>query len=128
MGTRWRVGTGPSCSTDWGASRTTASLRDSTSESHGSSTPSFTISGQGHAKLPQENAFGAALLPHINSYANNLTTWDLYVPDVQSGTGYPGSGWCNNLIPHAKWHVQTSASLGDAARLVDEVLRLTQGS
>jgi len=77
---------------------------------------------------PEENAFGAALLPHINSYANNLTTWDLYVPDVQSGTGYPGSGWCNDLIPHAKWHVQTSASLSDAARLVDEVLRLVQGS
>jgi len=77
---------------------------------------------------PEENAFGAALLPHINSYANNLTTWDLYVPDAQSGTGYPGSGWCNDLIPHAKWHVQTSASLSDAARLVDEVLRLAQGS
>ena len=77
---------------------------------------------------PEENAFGAALLPHINAYANNLTTWDLYVEDIQMGSGYPGSGWCNDLIPHAKWHVQTAAALGDVARLMDEVLRLTQGS
>jgi hypothetical protein len=66
---------------------------------------------------PEENAFGAAMLPHINAYANNLTTWDLYVEDVQMGTGYPGSGWCNDLIPHAKWHVQTAAALSDVARL-----------
>ena len=77
---------------------------------------------------PEENAFGAALLPHINAYGNNLTTWDLYLEDVQHGASYPGSAWCNDLIPHAKWHAQTAASLGDVARLMDEVLRLTQGS
>ena len=77
---------------------------------------------------PEANAFGAALLPHINAYANNLTSWDHYVEDVQMGTGYPGSGWCNDIIPHAKWHVQTAAALGDVARLMDEVLRLAQGS
>ena len=77
---------------------------------------------------PEANAFGAALLPQINSYGNNLTTWDLYVEDIQVGGGYPGSGWCNDLIPHAKWHVQSAASLVDVARLLDEVLRLAQGS
>ena len=73
---------------------------------------------------PEANAFGAALLPHVNEYANNLTTWSLWVPDVQAGGGYPGSGWCNDLIPHAKWHVETAAALGDVARLMDMVLRL----
>ena len=73
---------------------------------------------------PEANAFGAALLPHVNEFANNLTTWSLWVPDVQAGSGYPGSGWCNDLIPHAKWHVETAASLADVARLADMVLRL----
>ena len=77
---------------------------------------------------PEENAFEAALFPHINVFGNNLTTWDLYLEDVQHGASYPGSAWCNDLIPHAKWHAQTAASLGDVARLMDEVLRLTQGS
>ena len=31
------------------------------------------------------NAFGAALLPHLNMYANNLTLWDLSVEDIQVG-------------------------------------------
>merc|ERR1712179_323930 len=77
---------------------------------------------------PEANAFGAALLPHINSFGNNLTMWDMYVEDIQIGSGYPGSSWCNDLIPHAKWHVQAAASLVDVARLLDLVLRLAQGS
>ena len=51
---------------------------------------------------PEINAFGAALLPHLNMFANNLTLWDLSVEDIQEGGGYPGSLGCNNLIPHAK--------------------------
>ena len=38
--------------------------------------------------------------------------------------GYPGSVGCNNVIPHAKWHLQTAASLSDMTRLVDFVLYL----
>jgi len=77
---------------------------------------------------PEANAFGAAMLPYVNSYANNLTSWDHYVEDIQAGGGYPGSGWCNDLIPHAKWHVQAAAALSDVARLMDMSLRMAQGS
>jgi len=77
---------------------------------------------------PEANAMGAVLLPEVNSFANNLTSWDLYIEDLQDGSGYPGSAGCNDLIPHAKWHVQAAASLVDVARLLDEVLRLAQGS
>merc|ERR1711936_509573 len=67
---------------------------------------------------PEANAFGAALLPQVNSFANNLTSWDLYVGDIQEGHGYPGYEECNNVIPHAKWHVQAAASLVDVTRLL----------
>ena len=43
---------------------------------------------------------------------------------LQLGGGYPGSQGCNDLIPHAKWHAQTSAALADMTRLVDFVVAL----
>ena len=70
------------------------------------------------------NTAGAALLPQINLLANNLTLWDLKVEDLQLGSGYPGSVGCNNLIPHAKWHLQTAASLSALTKLMDFVLYL----
>ena len=36
-------------------------------------------------------------------YANNRTSWDLHISDVQQGVGYPGYAECNPTIPHAKW-------------------------
>ena len=44
--------------------------------------------------------------------------------DVQNADGYPGSFGCNNVIPHAKWHVQTAASLSDMMKLADFVLSI----
>ena len=73
---------------------------------------------------PEVNKAGAALLPQINLLANNLTRWELTVQDLQLGRGYPGSPGCNDLIPHAKWHLQTAASLADLAKLMDFVLFL----
>ena len=73
---------------------------------------------------PEANAFGAALLPHVNNLGNNLTSWSLHVSDIQGGGGYPGSWWCNDIIPHAKWHVETAAALADVARLGDMVHRI----
>ena len=43
---------------------------------------------------------------------------------MQVGGGYPGHVWCNNVIPHAKWHAQTAAALSDMTRLMDFVLEL----
>jgi len=73
---------------------------------------------------PEANAFGAQLLPYINQLGNNLTTWDLQVTSVQDGKGYPGWEWCNPLVPHAKWHLETGASLADVALLMDQVYQL----
>ena len=70
------------------------------------------------------NTAGAALLPQINQLANNLTLWELKVEDLQLGRGYPGSQGCNDLIPHAKWHLQTAASLADLTKLMDFILYL----
>ena len=74
--------------------------------------------------LPSINEAGARFTPELNMFANNLTRWDLYVDDVQFGGGYPGYVECNNVIPHAKWHAQTAASLADMTRLMDFVLKL----
>ena len=79
---------------------------------------------EGFNLLPEVNQAGAALLPEFNMFFNNLTLWDLNVQDVQLGGGYPGSVGCNDVIPHAKWHLQTAASLSDMTRLVDHVLYL----
>ena len=73
---------------------------------------------------PEANAAGAAFTPKLNAFANNLTRWELTVEDVQFGGGYPGYAGCNDLIPHAKWHAQTSAALSDMTRLMDFVLKL----
>ena len=83
-----------------------------------------TIDLNGLNETPEANEAGAAFLPKFNMFANNLTRWDLHVQDVQLGGGYPGSVGCNAVIPHAKWHLQTAASLSDMARLVDFILYL----
>ena len=82
------------------------------------------IDTNGINEIPEVNEAGAAFLPQFNMFANNLTLWDLNVQDVQLGGGYPGSVGCNAVIPHAKWHLQTAASLSDMTRLVDFVLYL----
>ena len=74
--------------------------------------------------LPSVNEAGAKFTAELNMFANNLTRWDLHVDDVQSGGGYPGSAGCNAVIPHAKWHAQTAASLADMSRLMDFVVKL----
>jgi len=76
---------------------------------------------------PEANQLGAQLLPLINEFANNQTSWTLHVDDVQRGEGYPGWQTCNPTIPHAKWHVQIAASLTDVSRLMDSVLRMMTG-
>merc|ERR1712223_48635 len=75
---------------------------------------------------PEANGLGAQFLPILNQYANNRTSWNLHISDVQHGVGYPGHAECNPTIPHAKWHLETAAGLSDIARLVDALLRLTE--
>jgi hypothetical protein len=36
----------------------------------------------------------------------------------------PGEGWCNPLIPHAKWHLETGIALADFVFLSDEINRI----
>ena len=44
---------------------------------------------------------------------------------MQAGINmYPGETWCNPVIPHAKWHVETSIALTDFVHLSDEMFRI----
>ena len=44
---------------------------------------------------------------------------------MQAGVNmYPGETWCNPVIPHAKWHVETSIALTDFVFLSDELYRI----
>lgn len=44
---------------------------------------------------------------------------------MQAGINmYPGEAWCNPVIPHAKWHVETSIALTDFVFLSDELYRI----
>ena len=79
---------------------------------------------EGLNEIPAVNEAGAAFLPELNMFANNLNLWDLNVMEVQLGAGYPGSVRCNNVIPHAKWHLEIAADMADMTRLVDFVLFL----
>ena len=37
---------------------------------------------------------------------------------------YPGEGWCNPVIPHAKWHLETSIALTDFTFLTEELYKI----
>ena len=37
---------------------------------------------------------------------------------------YPGEEWCNPIIPHAKWHLETSIALTDFTFLTEELYRI----
>ena len=56
----------------------------------------------------------------------NFYNFFLYSDAVmQAGINmYPGETWCNPVIPHAKWHVETSIALTDFVFLSDELYRI----
>ena len=68
---------------------------------------------------------GTMLLPHWNDFATSFTTFTYSSPSFQHGVNfYPGEEWCNPVIPHAKWHVETSIALTDFVFLSDEINRI----
>ena len=74
---------------------------------------------------PSTNVVGTLLLPVVNAAANELNTWSYADGLMQSGLHmYPGEDWCNPVIPHAKWHVETSIALTDFSFLSDELYQL----
>ena len=72
---------------------------------------------------PATNEIGTILIPVINGLINNFNSFDYTdVINMQAGIKlYPGEEWCNLVIPHAKWHVQTGIALTDFAFLTDEM-------
>ena len=65
------------------------------------------------------------LLPVLNAAASDLTTFKYSSPTFQKGLNkYPGENWCNPLIPHAKWHLESSIALVDFVFLADEIHRI----
>ena len=74
---------------------------------------------------PSTNEVGAAFLPVINQAMNSYNSWNYSDAEMQLGINmYPGEGWCNPLIPHAKWHLQTGIALTDFTFLSDELYRI----
>ena len=74
---------------------------------------------------PSTNEVGAAFLPVINQAMNGYNSWNYSDTEMQLGINmYPGEGWCNPLIPHAKWHLQTGIALTDFTFLSDELYRI----
>ena len=65
------------------------------------------------------------MLPVVNAAANELNSWSYNDALMQSGINmYPGEAWCNPVIPHAKWHLQTSIALTDFTFLTDELFKV----
>ena len=74
---------------------------------------------------PSTNVIGTLLLPVVNAAANELNSWSYVDRLMQSGLHmYPGEDWCNPVIPHAKWHVETSIALTDFSFLSDELYQI----
>ena len=74
---------------------------------------------------PSTNEVGWAFLPVINQLANDLISWTHNNPEMQLGNNmYPGEEWCNPIIPHAKWHLETSIALTDFTFLTEELYRI----
>ena len=74
---------------------------------------------------PSVNALGTFLLPLVNAVGNNLNDYTYSDDMMQSGLKmYPGENWCNPVIPHAKWHVETSIALTDFTFLSDDLYHI----
>merc|ERR1712241_110886 len=74
---------------------------------------------------PSTNEIGTYVLPLVNGLANQLNNFTYSDAVMQTGINlYPGETWCNPVIPHAKWHVETSIALTDFVFLSDEMFRL----
>ena len=74
---------------------------------------------------PTTNELGMIFLPIVNAIGNNFNSWNYSDPLMQSGINmYPGAEWCNLVIPHAKWHLETSIALTDFTFLSDELYRI----
>merc|ERR1712210_349773 len=72
------------------------------------------------------NEIGTIVLPLVNNLANALNNFTYTnAVDMQAGINmYPGELWCNPVIPHPKWHVQTSIALLDFSFHADEMFRI----
>jgi hypothetical protein len=73
--------------------------------------------------LPGVNKIGAALLPHINLFADTLAGYNRTDADDSMRHAlddiYPGAGHCRQNIPHAKWHELTANAFFDFVQVTD---------
>lgn len=74
---------------------------------------------------PEANEKGAAFLPVLNALANAEMDFEYYNHNLNRAVGiYPGEDWCNPLIPHAKWHLETGIGLTDLLFLANEFYKI----
>lgn len=74
---------------------------------------------------PSTNEIGMYLLPLVNGIANGMNHFHYNESTMQIGYNmYPGDSWCNYVIPHAKWHLETGIALTDFVFLSDEMYNI----
>ena len=76
---------------------------------------------------PIVNMIGNSGLSVVNTYANTLSNFQYFEDNFQIGHNiYPGDFWCNDKIPHAKWHLESAIALLDMIYLADEIRGVLQ--
>lgn len=74
---------------------------------------------------PFINLLGFRLLPKVNGLINTLSNFQYSNSNFQSGRNvYPGETYCNENIPHAKWHLQSGLGLLDMVYLADDIRKI----
>ena len=71
------------------------------------------------------NEKGWMFLPILNSMVDGFNSYDYFEEDFQSGIrSYPGDDWCNPVMPHAKWHLESGIGLLDLVYVGHEIYQL----
>ena len=71
------------------------------------------------------NTWGAEMIPVLNSFLNSYNSFEYFETNFQDAVDvYPGDFWCNLVIPHAKWHLESGIGLLDLTYVGDEVYRI----
>ena len=78
---------------------------------------------------PITNELGTLALPLVNAIGNRLNNFEYSDIEMHAVLDmYPGAKWCNLVIPHAKWHLETGIALTDFTFLTDELYRFLSSS
>ena len=68
------------------------------------------------------NELGGLIMPWFNTIINRWSNLDHENLDFQMARElYPGEGYCNYQIPHAKWHVEAGIAALDMIKVAQDL-------